>query len=86
MASNWVISDYQPFQCVKSFFMIYFKNRFTLKKHSEKVQAKREDILRKRRKKNEEFRIDFMPLCMDEDLQAMSDFYQEKNKKKDNLD
>jgi len=40
-----------------------------------KTQFKREHILKIRKEKLQKFRIDYFPLCSDEDWEAMSDFY-----------
>lgn len=47
----------------------------------QKNQFRREEILKTRREKLEKFRINYIPLCSDEDWEAMSEFYSKKSKK-----
>lgn len=47
----------------------------------QKTQSKREQILKLRQEKLQRFRINYIPLCSDEDWAAMSDFYAKNTKK-----
>jgi hypothetical protein len=51
------------------------KKRYLIKRHQEKIQIKSERIRNLRKTKLERFRIDFIPLCSDEDWESMSEFY-----------
>ena len=55
------------------------KKRFLIKLHQEKIQVKSERIRNLRKSKLERFKIDFIPLCSDEDWEMMAKFYS-KNK------
>lgn len=46
-----------------------------------KTQFKREEILKNRQEKLQKFRINYIPLCSDEDWEAMSAFYSKNSKK-----
>jgi hypothetical protein len=52
-----------------------------VKINHQKSQFKREDILKTRREKLQKFRIDYIPLCSDEDWEAMAEFYSKNSKK-----
>lgn len=51
-----------------------------VKLNYQKTQSKREQILKTRQEKLQKFRINYIPLCSDEDWEAMSDFYSKKTK------
>lgn len=52
-----------------------------LRLNFQKTQSKREQILKTRQEKLQKFRINYIPLCSDEDWEAMSDFYAKNTKK-----
>lgn len=58
------------------------KLNFLKKACWEKRLEARKKILRQREEKLNQFRIQFLPLCFDEDLERLSEFY--KNDEKDN--
>jgi hypothetical protein len=57
------------------------KKRFLIKRHQEKIQIKSERIRNLRKTKLERYRIDFIPLCSDEDWENMSEFYSKNPEK-----
>jgi hypothetical protein len=57
------------------------KRRFLVKNNQEKVQAKNEKILQLRKEKLEKFRINYIPLCSDEDWEMMAALYAQNSKK-----
>jgi hypothetical protein len=52
-----------------------------VKFNRQKAQFKREQILKKRQEKLQKFRINYIPLCSDEDWEAMAAFYSKEGKK-----
>lgn len=46
----------------------------------QKTQFKREEILKTRMEKLQKFRINYIPLCSDEDWEAMAAFYSKNSK------
>lgn len=52
-----------------------------VKVNYQKAQFKREQILKTRQEKLQKFRINYIPLCSDEDWEAMSAFYSKGSKK-----
>ena len=51
------------------------KKRFLFKFYFEKSEVKNNRILQLRKEKLEKYRIDYIPLCSDEDWEMMADFY-----------
>lgn len=51
------------------------KKRLLVKLYQEKVQAKSEQILKLRKDKLERFKINYIPLCADEDWEMIAAFY-----------
>lgn len=49
--------------------------------NDQKTQNKRDQILTTRREKLQKFKIDYIPLCADEDWEAMAEFYVKNSKK-----
>ena len=47
----------------------------------QKNQFKRKEILKNRQEKLQKFRINYIPLCSDEDWEAMAAFYAKNSKK-----
>lgn len=50
-------------------------------RNQQKANLKREEILKIRQEKLKKFRINYIPLCSDEDWEAMSEFYSKNSKK-----
>jgi hypothetical protein len=53
-----------------------------VKLNHQKAQFKRDQILKNRQEKLQKFRINYIPLCSDEDWEAMAAFYAKEEKKK----
>ena len=58
------------------------KLKFALVKiNLRKLRHNRAQILKIRQEKLQKFRIDYLPLCADEDWEAMAEFYAKSNRK-----
>lgn len=62
------------FKRSKMRFRIKIKDAL-VKLNYQKTQIKREHILKIRQEKLQRFRINYIPLCSDEDWEALSEFY-----------
>lgn len=52
-----------------------------VKLNYQKTQFKREQVLKARQEKLQKFKINYIPLCSDEDWEAMAAFYAKNDKK-----
>lgn len=81
-AESQFIGGKTPLEMSSEMFLRRKKTRFfaslrsaLISKNLEKSKAKREEILKNRQEKLQKFRINYIPMCADEDWEALSKFY-----------
>ena len=57
---------------------------FLKKSHREKISFKRAAILQERAEKLKRFRLNYLPLCLDEDLERYAKYFAENPEKEEN--
>ena len=81
-SSNRTKSSAVDFPLIRKKVKLNAKKKTSLiKLHHAKTRIKRNNILQLRREKFEKYRIDFMPLCLDEDLEKLAASLSKDSKK-----